>query len=907
MSDSSPSPTPSTPPESTSAAAENTLYLVDGSSYLYRAFHVPALQRLSNAEGQPTGALYGVINMVKSLLESETPRHMAVVFDAPGKNFRHDLFEDYKANRPPMPEELKSQIEPLKAFIRAMGIPLIEVPAVEADDVIGTLAEKATEKGMPVVISTGDKDMAQLVNEKVRLVNTMTGTAMDAAGVEEKFGVKPEQIVDFLALTGDASDNIPGVPRVGAKTAAKWLQKYGNLDELLAHAEEITGKVGESLRAHKAQLPLSRELVTIKRDLDLDIDPAELELGETDPGTLDALIEQYGMFSLREEKKPAPKKGDYVTIQDEKTLDKWLAEAKRRGVLSLDLETTSLDPMQADIVGFSIASTPGQAAYIPVGHQTEEKQLPRELVLEKILQVANDPAVRLIGQHFKYDMNVLAANGAQVQAPDFDTMLESYVLNPSATRHDMDSLARHYLNRETIKYEDICGKGTKQICFSQLPLDQATAYAAEDADVTLQLHQLLWDKLKKTEGQKRVFEDIEMPLVPVLAKMEQTGVLIDKDELQRQSQELAGKMQQLEQKAWALAGHEFNLNSTNQIKQVLFEEMGLPVLRKTPKGQPSTAEDVLEELAREYDLPRLILQYRSLAKLKSTYLDKLPKQINPKTGRVHTQYHQANTSTGRLSSSNPNLQNIPIRTPEGNRIRKAFIASPGNKIAAADYSQIELRIMAHLSGDENLLDAFAKGQDVHARTASEVFGVPIDEVTPQQRRTAKAINFGLMYGMSAFGLAKQLGISREEAQAYMDTYFAKYPKVFEFIESLRKKARQQGYLDTIFGRRIYFPDINSRNKRVAAAAERAAINAPLQGSAADIIKRAMIGVDKALSEAHSDVKTIMQVHDELVFEVPEDKVDAVSRIITGEMEKAAQLQVPLKVDLDVGDNWQEAH
>jgi DNA polymerase-1 len=886
---------------------DDTLYLVDGSSYLYRAFHVPALQRLSNAEGQPTGALYGVINMVKSLLDSENPRHMAVVFDAPGKNFRHEMYADYKANRPPMPEELKSQIEPLKAFIRALGIPLIEVEGVEADDVIGTLARKATDKGMQVVISTGDKDMAQLVNDRVSLVNTMTNTAMDAEGVAEKFGVKPEQIVDFLALTGDKSDNIPGVPKVGAKTAAKWLQQYGSLDALLAHAGEIKGKVGESLREHAGQLPLSRELVTIRTDLDLDIDPQQLVIGERDTGTLDALIEEYGMFSLREEKKPSRPDGHYVTIQDEKTLDEWLAKAQQRGVLSLDLETTSLDPMRAQIVGFSIASKAGEAAYIPVAHQTEEPQLPLSVVMPKILKVANDPNIKLIGQHFKYDMNVLASNGATVRAPDYDTMLESYVLNPSASRHDMDSLARHYLNRETTKYEDICGKGAKQICFSQLPLDTATAYAAEDADVTLQLHQVLWDKLKTTDGQKRVFETIEMPLVPVLAKMEQTGVLIDKDELQRQSADLAEKMRALEKKAWELAGHKFNLNSTNQIKQVLFEEMGLPVLRKTPKGQPSTAEDVLEELAREYDLPRLILQYRSLAKLKSTYLDKLPKQINPKTGRVHTQYHQANTSTGRLSSSNPNLQNIPIRTPEGNRIRKAFVASPGNKIAAADYSQIELRIMAHLSGDENLLDAFAKGQDVHARTASEVFGVPIEEVTPEQRRTAKAINFGLMYGMSAFGLAKQLGISREEAQAYMDTYFAKYPKVFEFIETLRQKAREQGYLDTIFGRRIYFPDINSRNKRVQAAAERAAINAPLQGSAADIIKRAMINVDKALRARHPDVKTIMQVHDELVFEVPSDKVKEVSEIITREMENAAQLKVPLKVDLGVGDNWQEAH
>ncbi len=893
--------------EGRSQETDNTLYLVDGSSYLYRAFHVPALQRLRNAQGQPTGALYGVINMIKSLLETEKPHHMAVVFDAPGKNFRHELFADYKANRPPMPEELKSQIAPLKAFIRAMGIPLIEEPDVEADDVIGTLARVASEQGMSVVVSTGDKDMAQLVNDQVSLVNTMSGTTMDAMGVEEKFGVKPDQVVDFLTLTGDKSDNIPGVPGVGAKTAAKWLKKYDTLDELLAHADDIKGKVGEALRAHAEQLPLSRELVTIRTNLDLDIDPHSLVITDGDPETQEAMIERYGMFSLRKDNSPPPPPVEYVTIQDEETLDEWLSAAKKHGVLSLDLETTSLDPMQAEVVGFSLAYEPGKAAYIPVGHITDEKQLPAELVQKKILAVANDPSVQLIGQHFKYDMNVLASNGASVRAPDFDTMLESYVLNPSTTRHDMDSLARHYLNRETIKYEDICGKGAKQICFSQLPLDKATAYAAEDADVTLQLHQTLWDKLKRTEGQKRVFETIEMPLVPILAHMERTGVLIDKQELQRQSGELAEKMQQLEKRAWEVAGHPFNLNSTKQIKQVLFEEMGLPVLRKTPKGQPSTAEDVLEELAGEYELPRLILQYRSLAKLKSTYLDKLPEQINPKTGRVHTQYHQANTSTGRLSSSNPNLQNIPIRTPEGNRIRRAFIASPGNKIAAADYSQIELRIMAHLSGDENLLDAFAKGQDVHARTASEVFGVPIEAVTPDQRRAAKAINFGLMYGMSAFGLAKQLGIGREEAQAYMDKYFAKYPKVFEFIEGLRSKARKQGYLDTIFGRRIYFPDINSRNRRVQAAAERAAINAPLQGSAADIIKRAMIQVDKALREQHPDVKTIMQVHDELVFEVPGDKVETVGAIITREMENAASLKVPLKVDLGVGDNWQEAH
>ncbi len=886
---------------------KDTLYLVDGSSYLYRAFHVPALQRLKNSQGQPTGAMYGVINMIKSLLDTEKPRYMAVVFDAPGKNFRHDMFADYKANRPPMPKELKAQIKPLKTFIRAMGIPLIEEPGVEADDVIGTLSRQATEAGMTVVVSTGDKDMAQLVDERVSLVNTMNGTTLDASGVKEKFGVSPRQIVDFLALTGDKSDNIPGVPKVGAKTAAKWLQKYESLDKLLTHADEIKGKVGESLREHAHRIPLSRRLVTIRRDLDLNLEPLKLVISKADTDTLDALIDQYGMYSLREEQPVPTAKASYETILDLTRLEQWLHKARQNKMLALDLETTSLDPMQARVVGLSLAVAPGEAAYVPVGHDTDQPQPDANTVLEKVLALANDPDVTLIGQHFKYDMNVLARNGRTVRAPNYDTMLESYVLNPSATRHDMDSLARHYLNRNTIKYEDVCGKGAKQVCFSTLSLNLATEYAAEDADVTLQLHQALWKKLQQTKGQKHIFETIEMPLVPVLANMERTGVLIDKEELSRQSRDLANKMRLLEEKAWHAAGSEFNLNSTKQIKQILFEEMGLPVLRKTPKGQPSTAEDVLEELAHQYELPRLILQYRSLAKLKSTYLDRLPEQINPETGRVHTQYHQANTSTGRLSSSNPNLQNIPIRTPEGNRIRKAFTASPEHKIIAADYSQIELRIMAHLSGDENLLDAFAKGQDVHARTASEVFGSPLDKVSPEHRRTAKAINFGLMYGMSSFGLARQLGIGREEAQHYMDTYFAKYPKVFSFIQGLREKARRQGYLDTIFGRRIYFPDIGSRNRRIQAAAERAAINAPLQGSAADIIKRAMIRVAQALHAEHPDVKTIMQVHDELVFEVPQKKVTSAGDLIRQEMESAADLKAPLKVDLGVGDNWQEAH
>ena len=886
-----------------------TLYLVDGSSYLFRAFFSPGLNRLSSQDGHPTGVMYGVTNMLKRMLDEYDPEYMVVVFDAKGKTFRHDMYAEYKANRPPMPEELRMQLQPTKDLIRAMGIPMLEIPHVEADDVIGTLVKKAENLGIETLVSTSDKDLAQLVSDHVTLVNTMSDTVLDVPGVVEKFGVQPEQIIDYLALIGDSSDNIPGVHKVGPKTAVKWLSEYGSVDNIIAHADEFTGKVGEYLREGIDQLRLSRELVVIKQDCEVDYQFGDFALQPKDIGSLNAIGQQFNMkrfaeLKAEDEAEQAPEERiEYTCIQDMETLGQWLQDIKQAGLVAFDLETDSINPIGANIIGMSFSHTPGEAAYVPVAHETEEPQLALNEVLDKVIPVLQ--AVDVVGQHFKYDLNVLSGYDQSVDSQKFDTMLESYVLNAAASRHDMDSLAALYLDKKTTKYEDVCGKGAKQIPFAQVSLSDATHYAAEDADITLQLHQELWSQLGQAE-QKKVFTDLEMPLVRVLAGMEQTGVLLDVDELARQSESLASRMAELEAKAHELAGQSFNLGSPKQLQTILFEEQGLPVLKKTATGQASTSEDVLQDLAGEYELPAVILEYRSLSKLKNTYTDKLPLEVNAKTGRVHTSYHQAVAITGRLSSSNPNLQNIPIRTAEGRLVRKAFIAPEGWLLMAADYSQIELRIMAHLSGDEQLLKAFNEEVDVHSQTASQVFDTALEEVSAEQRRAAKAINFGLMYGMSAFGLSKQLHISRKEASQYMKQYFAQYPKVEGFIDSVKKQAADQGYLDTLFGRRLYFPEINNRNARVRAGAERAAINAPMQGTAADIIKQAMLAVDELINGA-DDIRMIMQVHDELVFEVREETASQWAEKIKTHMEQVVSLNVPLVVDYGIGNNWDEAH
>ena len=893
-----------------SPAGDKTLYLVDGSSYLYRAFH--ALPNLTSSGGEPTGALLGVGNMLRRLVKEAESRRLAVVFDARGPTFRHELYKDYKANRPPMPKELSQQVEPIFELVRLMGLPLIQVAGVEADDVIGTLAQRAAEAGLDCVISTGDKDLAQLVTDHVTLVNTMSETTMDQAGVVERFGVEPRQIVDFLALTGDKSDNIPGVEKCGPKTAAKWLQQYGDLDSVMAHADEIGGKIGENLRAALDVLPLSRELATIQVALELDIDPAELHCNEPDEAALRSFLQRYEFNSWLQDL-GAGETGDpeasYQTILKREELDRWLERLEAAKLVAFDTETTSLDPMQAELVGLSFAVRPGEAAYVPVGHDYPgaPEQLDRGEVVEALRNLLASGEHALLGQHIKYDMNVLSRYGIEVRGVAFDTMLESYVLNSTGSRHDMDSLALKYLGRQTVHYEDVAGKGAKQISFSQVAIEDATPYAAEDADITLQLHEHLWPLLAAEPTLASVLQDIEIPLVPVLARMEQRGVLIDGDLLGRMSREFARQIAALETEAHEAAGQPFNLGSPKQLQEILFDKLGLPVKRKTPKGQPSTAEDVLQELAGEFDLPRLILEYRSLSKLKSTYTDKLPEEINPETGRVHTSYHQAVAATGRLSSSNPNLQNIPIRTEQGRRIRQAFVAPQGMRILAADYSQIELRIMAHFSADAGLLEAFRKGVDVHRATAGEVFGAAYDDVTPDQRRAAKAINFGLMYGMSAFGLSRQLDIGRGEAQAYMDTYFSRYPGVYEFMEATRRQAREQGFVETLFGRRLYLPDIKAGNMQRRQAAERAAINAPMQGTAADIIKRAMIAVDHWLGRDHADTHLTMQVHDELVLEVPTEKLEEIQSGLCRLMSAAAELEVPLVVDAGHGRNWDDAH
>lgn len=897
--------------------SNSKLVLVDGSSYLFRAYH--ALPKLTSSRGEPTGAIHGVLNMITKLMGEEGTEHFAIVFDAPGKTFRDDIYPKYKANRDAMPEDLRAQIDPLLDTIPAMGLPLLRIEGVEADDVIGTLCRQAANAGMDVLVSTSDKDMAQLVNDKVTLVNTMTGSILDRDGVKEKFDVYPEQIIDWLALVGDASDNIPGVPKVGAKTAAKWLNEYGTAENIIEKAGEIKGKVGESLRDNIDQLKLSRELATIHQNLDLVDGPVDLKRTAADAGTL---REIYTHLELRrllgqldnamddndEDAAPA-EKGEYETVLTKDAFDRWLARIDASDLVAIDTETTNINYMEAELVGISLSVTSGEAAYIPVAHDYPgaPAQLDRDDVLKAMKSWLEDPSKKKVGHHLKYDAHIFARYDIRLQGMAYDSMLESYVLNSIATRHNMDSVAGFYLNVNTIHYEDIAGKGVKQLTFNQVDLEQAAPYAAEDAEITLRLHEHLWGALRKTPSLLSVYENIEQPLVPVLFGMEECGVLLDRDMLKKQSLTLARSMADLELSAHKLAGGPFNLGSPKQLQEILFGELGLPVIRKTPKGQPSTAEDVLQELAGSYDLPRVILDYRSVSKLKSTYTDKLPEQISASTGRIHTSYHQAVTATGRLSSTDPNLQNIPIRTPEGRKIRQAFVPPDGHLLLAADYSQIELRIMAHLSGDEGLLGAFQDDLDVHAATAAEVFELAAEEVTADHRRSAKAINFGLMYGMSAFGLGKQLGISRGHAQEYMDLYFDRYPGVKLFMDDIRKKAKSQGFVETEYGRRLYLPEINDRNAQRRQYAERSAINAPMQGTAADIIKRAMVSVHRWLNESGAPARMIMQVHDELVFEVVEKSVDDVRPEIVAIMAAAADLSAPLRVDAGVGKDWDEAH
>jgi len=896
------------------------LILVDGSGYLFRAYH--ALPKLANSRGEATGALVGVLNMLRKLLEEHRPDYIAVVFDAPGKVFREDIYPAYKANRPPMPDDLREQIAPLQAVIQAMGLPLLVIPEVEADDVIGTLATRAAGEGMDTLISTGDKDLAQLVSDRITLVNTMTGTLLDQEGVMAKFGVPPNRIVDYLSLMGDSIDNVPGVPKCGPKTAAKWIQDYGSLEGVMAHAEEVKGKLGENLRATLPQLPISRELTTIRADVPLDRRPQDLCPGEPDIESLRGLYTRFEskrlLATLSEEgagdtpgqAPPAGREAAYDLVLTQGAFDEWLVRLKEVDLFAFDTETTSLDYMRAELVGLSFAIKPGEAAYVPVAHAYPgaPDQLERAWVLEQIRPLLEDPGRAKVGQNLKYDMSILARSGIAMRGIAHDTMLESYVLDSTGTRHDMDSLAKKYLDHDTIHFEHIAGSGSRQLTFDQIPLDTAGTYAAEDADVTLRLHQTLWPKVQTIPSLATLYREIEMPLVPVLSRMERNGVRIDAELLAQESRELAERIHVLEQTAYGQAGRRFNMGSPKQIGEIFFDELGLPMLARTPKGAPSTSEAVLQQLAEQgFELPRTIVEHRGLSKLKSTYTDKLPLMVNPATGRVHTSYHQAVAATGRLSSSDPNLQNIPIRSEEGRRIRQAFVPAPGHRLVAADYSQIELRIMAHLSGDERLLSAFAAGQDIHRATAAEVWGLAPDAVSPDQRRAAKAINFGLIYGMSAFGLARQLGIDRGAAQEYVDLYFKRYPGVKAFMEQIREQARRDRYVETLFGRRLYLTDIDHSNQGRRAAAERTAINAPMQGTAADIIKRAMIAVDRWIESDRPPVRMIMQVHDELVFEVAEDAVEDATGAVRAAMEGAASLKVPLAVDLGVGDNWDEAH
>jgi DNA polymerase-1 len=919
------------------------LILVDGSSYLYRAYH--ALPPLTNSKGVPTGAVKGVINMMRRLQKDYPQSTLVVVFDAKGKTFRDEIYSDYKAQRPPMPDDLRVQIEPIHNIIQAMGLPMLIIDGVEADDVIGTLAVQATAAEQPVVISTGDKDIAQMVNEHITLINTMNNSTLDRAGVIEKFGIPPELIIDYLALLGDKSDNIPGVPGVGEKTALGLLQGIGGLDDIYARLDEVAGlafrgakTMAPKLEEHKELAYLSYLLATIKTDVEMPLQIGELKNGQPDQAQLLSLFRDMEFKTWIEEaltdngqpqteSKPedqtaeAAEAGsdaevireeinkDYQTVLTETDFNSWIEKIKTAELVAVDTETTSLDYMRAELVGISLAVEPGQAAYIPFGHDYlgAPEQLSREFVLEKIKPLLEDDAIAKVGQNLKYDMSVLAQQGISLQGIAFDTMLESYVLDSVATRHDMDSLALKYLDEETIKFADVAGKGAAQITFNQVPLEQAGPYASEDADITLRLHNRLWPKVSAEATLTKVFDDIELPLIPVLSRIERTGALVDDTLLFQQSQELSERLAELETQAWHLAGQQFNLASPKQLGEIMFEKLEIPVLKKTAKGAPSTKEEVLQELALDYPLPKVILEHRGLAKLKSTYTDKLPVMINPVTGRIHTSYHQAGTATGRLSSSDPNLQNIPIRTAEGRRVRQAFIAKPGCLLVAADYSQVELRIMAHLSEDPSLLAAFNAGQDIHRATAAEVFDVEVDAVTTDQRRSAKAINFGLIYGMSAFGLARQLGINRKQAAEYIELYFARYPGVQNYMNNIRHTAAENGYVETFFGRRLYLPEINARNGMRRQAAERTAINAPMQGTAADIIKRAMISVDSWLQSSDLQSRMIMQVHDELVLEVPEAELEIVKQGLIERMESAAELLVPLVVDVGVGDNWDEAH
>ncbi|WP_368192570.1 DNA polymerase I [Aeromonas sp. s8] len=920
-------------------APSNPLILVDGSSYLYRAFFASQQADLRTSTGLPSGAVRVMANMMRSLRKQYPDCHVAVVFDAKGKTFRDDIYPEYKATRASMPDDLRSQVAPIHQMIKAMGFPFLMVEGVEADDVIGTLARQATEKQLPVLISTGDKDMAQLVSDHVTLIDTMKDVKTDREGVIEKFGVPPELIIDYLALMGDKVDNIPGMTGVGEKTALALLQGIGSIDEIAANLDKVAAlgfrgskAFADKFREQEEQVRLSYRLATIKTDVELEQSLEELLLKPVDKESLLAVYREYELRNLIKELESGGEEGsesagqdeagdestapvaaietDYRCILDEAEFDGWLEQLKTAPLFAFDTETTSLDYMEARIVGVSFAVEPGKAAYVPFGHDYlgAPVQLSEAVVLGKLKPLLEDPTRLKVGQNLKYDRNVLLNHDIDLQGIAYDTMLESYVLNSTASRHDMDSLAKRYLGVETTSFEDIAGKGVKQLTFNQIELEQAAPYAAEDADITLRLHQVLWGQLEAVPGLARVFSEIELPLLPVLARMELLGTTIDPKLLHQQSQEIELRLAELEKQAHELAGQEFNLSSPKQLGEILFTKLGLPIIKKTPKGAPSTAEEVLAELAETYELPQLLMEHRGLAKLKSTYTDKLPLMIKPRTGRVHTSYHQAVAATGRLSSSDPNLQNIPVRNEQGRRIRQAFIPSAGYKLVAADYSQIELRIMAHLSGDKGLLTAFAEGKDIHKATAAEVFGVELDAVTTDMRRSAKAINFGLIYGMSAFGLAKQLGIGRAEAQKYMDLYFERYPGVLEYMERTRQQAEAQGYVETLFGRRLYLPDIKSRNAGLRKAAERAAINAPMQGTAADIIKRAMINVDSWIRGIEDEsIRMLMQVHDELVFEIREEKLEEYTAIIKEKMSAAAELHVPLLVEAGTGDNWDQAH
>ena len=891
------------------------LVLVDGSSYLYRAFH--AMPNLTNSQGEPTGAVYGVVNMLRRLLKEQPSEYFAVVFDAPGPTFRDQMYPKYKANRPPMPDELRGQIQPLHDVISALGLPLICVKGVEADDVIGTLAVAASEMGIETLIASGDKDLFQLVGDKVLLVDSMKDITYDATGVVNKFGVPPERMVDFLTLVGDSVDNIPGVPKVGPKTASKWLNEFGSLDELVQHANEIGGKVGEYLRGALDQLPMSKALATIKLDVQLDVHPDGLQLQPADKSRLRTLyaglefktwLSELGGLSAGDDKAKSPPV-DYQVILDQNALNRWIKRLQSAELISIDTETTSLDPMQARIVGLSFTDRTCEAAYLPLGHDYAgaPDQLPLEETLAQLKPLLEDPTLPKVGQNLKYDRSVLLNHDIELRGIRFDTMLESYVLDSTGSRHDMDTLSLKYLGLNSIRYEDVAGKGKKQLTFNQVPVETATPYAAEDADLVLRLHQTLYPRLKQFEKQRELFENIEMPLLPVLSRIERTGVRVDSDMLARQSSELGERIDTLAQQAFDQAGADFNIASPKQIQEILFEKLQLPVISKTPKGQPSTSENVLQELAEQHELPKLILEHRALSKLRSTYTEKLPLLVNPNTGRVHTSYHQASVATGRLSSTDPNLQNIPVRTTDGRRIREAFVPESGSVLLAADYSQIELRIMAHLSGDDGLLAAFADNQDIHRATASEVFSTALEDVDSDQRRSAKAINFGLIYGMSAFGLARQLGINRSEAQSYIELYFDRYPGVKAYMEQIRTQAREQQFVETIFGRKLYLPDISSSNHARRQGAERAAINAPMQGTAADLIKLAMLAIDSWLTEQALETRMIMQVHDELVLEVPDSELKDVPETIASLMSGVAQLRVPLRVDVGSGANWAEAH